>query len=165
MKNKYFDGVSQWQKKDIDTVGLPRPWAIPKRNDLAKKVPIPWQSEDWFESNGHLGLNENNEDLVYINDLCPYCGIKINNDETVIRWYTCDLILVNKNDRWVYSDLHPFHIECMKQGRIFCPHMRELKDIDFETGSYKELKQNAINDVIKSKELRNEKIIQKDLQS
>lgn len=165
MKNKYFDGVDQWQKKDVDTVGLPRPWAIPQRNDLAKKVPIPWQSEDWFQSNGHLGLNENNEDLVYINDLCPYCGIKINDDETVIRWYTCNLILVNKNDRWVYSDLHPFHIECMKEGRIFCPHMRELKDIDFETGLYKKLKQNAINDVIKSKELRNEKIIQKDIQS
>ena len=165
MKNKYFDGVDQWQKKDVDTVGLPRPWAIPQRNDLAKKVPIPWQSEDWFQSNGHLGLNENNEDLVYINNLCPYCGIKINDDETVIRWYTCNLILVNKNDRWVYSDLHPFHIECMKEGRIFCPHMRKLKDIDFETGLYKNLKQNAINDVIKSKELRNEKIIQKDIQS
>jgi hypothetical protein len=43
--------------------------------------------------------------------------------------------------------------------------MRKLNDKDFETGTYKKLKQNAINDVIKSKELRNEKIIQKDIQS
>jgi len=165
MKNKYFNNSNLWQESDIDTVGLPRPFATPNRKDLAKKVPIPWQSEDRFQSLGHLGLNEKNEDLVYENNLCPYCGIKINDKEIVTRWYTCNLILVNKNYRWVYSDLHPFHLECMKQGRIFCPHMRGLQDLDFETGTYKELKQNAINDVIKSKELRNEKTIQKDIQS
>jgi hypothetical protein len=165
MKNKYFAGASEWQESDVHKTGLPRPFATPTRKDLAKKVPIPWQSEDRFQSLGHLGLNEKNEDLVYENNLCPYCGIKINDEETVVRWYTCNLILVNKNDRWVYSDLHPFHLECMEQGRIFCPHMRGLQDLDFETGTYKKLKQNAINDVIKSKELRNEKIIQKDIQS
>ena len=165
MKNKYFNNSNLWQESDIDTVGLPRPFATPNRKDLAKKVPIPWQSEDRFQSLGHLGLNKKNEDLVYENNLCPYCGIKINDKEIVTRWYTCNLILVNKNYRWVYSDLHPFHLECMKQGRIFCPHMRGLQDLDFETGTYKELKQNAINDVIKSKELRNEKTIQKDIQS
>jgi hypothetical protein len=53
----------------------------------------------------------------------------------------------------------------MEQARIFCPFMRKLNDEDFETGTYKKLKQNAINDVIKSKELRNEKTIKKDLQS
>ena len=165
MKNKYFADASKWQESDVHTTGLPRPFATPTRKDLAKKVPIPWQSEDRFQSLGHLGLNEKNEDLVYENNLCPYCGIKINNEEVVVRRYTCNLILVNKNDRWVYSDLHPFHINCMKEGRIFCPHMRGLQDSDFETGTYKKLKQNAINDVIKSKELRNEKIIQKDIQS
>ena len=165
MKNKYFDGAHLWQEKDVNTVGLPRPFATPTRKDLAKKVPIPWQSEDRFESLGHLGLNLKNEDRVYIEELCPYCGIKINNEEIVTRWFTCELSLVNRDHRWVYSDLHPFHIDCMKEGRIFCPHMRGLQDLDFETGTYKKLKQNAIRDVIKSKGLRNEKIIQKDIQS
>ena len=165
MKNKYFDGAHRWQEDDVDTVGLPRPWATSKRKDLAKKFPIPWQSEDRFESMGHLGLNLKNEDRVYIEELCPYCGIKINNEEIVTRWFTCELVLVNRDNRWVYSDLHPFHINCMEESRIFCPHMRKLKDEDFEIGIYKKLKKNAIKDVIKSKELRNEKIIQKDIQS
>ena len=165
MKNKYFDGAHMCQEKDVNTVVLPRPFATPTRKDLSKKVPIPWQSEDRFESLSHLGLNLKNEDRVYIEELCPYCGIKINNEEIVTRWFTCELSLVNRDHRWVYSDLHPFHIDCMKEGRIFCPHMRGLQDLDFETGTYKKLKQNAIRDVIKSKELRNEKIIQKDIQS
>ena len=63
MKNKYFDGAHPWQEEDLSTVGLPRPFATPTRKDLAKKVPIPWQSEDRFESLGHLGLNQKNEDL------------------------------------------------------------------------------------------------------
>ena len=165
MKNKYFDGASQWQKKDVDTVGLPRPWAIPKRNDLAKKVPIPWQSEDCFDSLGHLGLNQNNENLVYKKNLCSYCGIEIKNNKTAIRWTKAPLELTTIEGPKVFSDFHPLHLECMKQARIFCPHMRKLQDSEFEIGKYTKLKENAINDVIKSKELRNEKIIQKDIQS
>jgi hypothetical protein len=165
MKKKYFDNAHRWQESDIDTVGLPRPFATPTRKGLAKKVPIPWQSEDRFESLGHLGLNLKNEDRVYLENLCPYCGIRINDKEIVTRWFTCELILVNRDHRWVYSDLHPFHIECMKEGRIFCPHMRKLKDEDFEIGTYEELKINAIRDVEESKRIRNEKIIQEDIQS
>ena len=174
MKNKYFDGTSKWQENDVNKVGLPRPWATPKRKDLAKRVPIPWQSEDRFESFGHLGLNQKNEDLVYIQNLCSYCGIKIKNKETAIRWTNAPLAFTSKEGPKVFSDLHPLHLECMEQARIFCPHMRKLQDSEFETGIYKELKQNAINDVKKSKELRDvsnwfsstdEKIIQKDIQS
>jgi len=52
--------------------------------------------------------------------------------------------------------------------------MRKLEDQEFETGKYKELKQNAIKDAIKSKELNNvsnwfrltdQKIIQENFQS
>ena len=155
MKNKYFDGSHQWQESDIDTTGLPRPFATPTRKDLAKKVPIPWQSEDRFASAGHLGLNLKNEDRVFEENLCPYCGIQINNNEIVTRWNTQDLVLFNRDDRWVYSDLHPFHIECMDEGRIFCPFMRKLKDKDFEIGEYSNLKRNAIRDKDKSIEIRN----------
>jgi hypothetical protein len=51
----------------------------------------------------------------------------------------------------------------MKQGRIFCPHMRGLEDKDFEIGLYEELKSNAIKDVEESKKIRNEKTIQEDI--
>ena len=165
MKNKYFDNAKRWQENDVDTVGLPRPWATSKRKDLAKKFPIPWQSEDRFDSLGHLGLNQNNENMVYKKDLCSYCGIEIKNNETVIRWTKAPLELTTIEGPKVFSDFHPLHLECMKQARIFCPHMRKLQDSEFEIGKYKKLKENAINDVIKSKELRNEKIIQKDIQS
>ena len=70
MKNKYFKNSCQWQITDIDTVGLPRPYANTKFNDkykpgLAKIVPIPRQSEDLFNSKGHLGLNKENEGKIY----------------------------------------------------------------------------------------------------
>ena len=165
MKNKYFDNASKWQEHDVDTVGLPRPWATPKRKGLARKVPIPWQSEDRFQSSGSLWLNQKNEDLVYKNNLCSYCGIEIKNQETVIRWTNAPVAITSRKGPKVFSDFHPLHLECMEQARIFCPHMRKLKDLDFEIGKFKELKQNAINDALKSKELRNEKTIQEDIQS
>jgi hypothetical protein len=165
MKNKYFTNSNLWQEHDVDKVGLPRPFAEPKRKDLAKKVPIPWQSEDRFQSSGHLGLNQKNENNVYKKNLCSYCGIEIKNNETTIRWITAPIELSSEEGPKVFSDFHPLHMECMKQTRIFCPRMRDLKDSDFETGKYKKLKQDAVNDVIKSKELKNEKTIQKDIQS
>ena len=151
MKKKYFDGAHLWQENDVDTVGLPRPFAIPNRKDLAKKVPIPWQSEDRFEFMGNLGLNQNNEDTVYEKNLCSYCGIKIKNKEIVIRWINAPLALTYREGPKVFSDFHPLHLDCMEQARIFCPHMRKLQDLDFETGKFKKLKQNAINDSIKTK--------------
>jgi hypothetical protein len=174
MKNKYFYGANRWQENDVETVGLPRPWATSKRKDLAKKFPIPWQSEDRFESLGHLGLNQKNEDIVYEKDLCSYCGVKIKKEEITIRWINAPLEFTSKEGPKVFSDFHPLHLECMEQARIFCPHMRKLEDQEFETGKYKELKQNAINDLIKSKELTdvsnwfrstNQKIIQENVQS
>lgn len=170
MKKNYFDKTKHWEEKDVNFVGLPRPWATPKRKDLAKKVPIPWQSEDRFDSLGHLGLNQNNEDLVYKKNLCSYCGIEIKNKEIVIRWINAPLAFTFKEGPKVFSDFHPLHLECMEQARIFCPHMRKLQDSDFETGRFKELKQNAINDVIKSRELNgfrltDQKIIQENVKS
>ena len=40
MKNKYFDGANKWQEDDVNKVGLPRPWATPKRKDLAKTFEV-----------------------------------------------------------------------------------------------------------------------------
>jgi len=170
MKNKYFDGVNKWEENDVNKVGLPRPWATSKRKDLAKKFPIPWQSEDRFDSLGHLGLNQNNEDIVYEKNLCSYCGIEIKNKETVIRWINAPLALTFREGPKVFSDFHPLHLDCMEQARIFCPHMRKLQDSDFEIGKFKKLKQDAINDAIKTRELNgfritDQKIIQESVQS
>ena len=165
MKNKYFNDFNQWKESDIDTIGLPRPFAFTTRKDLAKRVPIPWQSEDRFLSKGNLGLNQKNEDMIYDNDLCPYCGIKILTEETTIRWINAPFKLTKKEGPKVFSDFHPFHLECMRQARIFCPHMRKLKNTDFKVGLYKDLKQDTIKDAIQSEEFKNEKNIKKDLQS
>ena len=170
MKNKYFDNAHLWQENDVDTIGLPRPFAIPNRKDLAKKVPIPWQSEDRFESKGHLGLNQINEDVVYKKDLCSYCGVKIQNKENVVRWISAPLSFTFREGPKIFSDFHPLHLECMEQARIFCPHMRKLQDSDFETGKFKELKQNAIKDAIKARELNgfrftDQEVIQESVQS
>jgi hypothetical protein len=169
MKKDYFKNSWQWKEEDVNTVGLPRPFAFPNRKGMAKKVPIPWQSEDRFESKGHLGLNQINEDLIFENCLCGYCGIKINNNEITQRWITAPLEFTTREGPKVFSDFHPLHLKCMEEARIFCPHMRKLQDSHFEIGKYKELRQNAVNDAIRSKSftsiskwfrLTDEKIIQ-----
>jgi hypothetical protein len=168
MKNKYFKDSHKWQPTDVNTTGLPRPYANTKylnkyKPGLAKIVPIPWQSEDLFNSRGHLGLNKENEGKIYKEDLCGYCGLKINDSETTTRWVSANLDFIKEKRKVVKSDIHPFHTECMKEARIFCPHMKFLLDEDFEVGLYKNLKLNAINDLKKVGVYLDEKIIQKDL--
>lgn len=168
MKNKYFEKSHKWQPQDVNTTGLPRPYADTKWNNtykpgLAKLVPIPWQSEDLFASRGHLGLNKENEGKIYKEDLCGYCGLKINDSETVIRWISANLDFIKQKRKVVKSDIHPFHIECMKEARIFCPKIKSLLDEDFEIGLYKNLKLNAINDLKKVGISLDEEIIQKNI--
>ena len=92
MNNKYFKNGFEWSKENTNTQGLPRPYAYtdPSKNNekvknikIAKKVPIPWQSKSDFHNNNLLKLNLKNENLIYNNQLCPYCGIPINDNEIV----------------------------------------------------------------------------------
>lgn len=156
MSKNIFDGAHQWKEEDVNTVGLPRPFAIPNRWNLAKKVPIPWQSKDKFKSTGKLGLNESNESLVFDNNLCPFCGIKIEDNEIVYRWITApaEISMPDASTRIVYSDYFPFHEECMYQARTFCPRIRLLKDSDFEIGLFSKLKENAFKDRLRSRKYR-----------
>lgn len=149
--SKYFDNSEEWSEEKIFNVGLPRPFAkVPKiflntpsikKMRLAKKFPVPWQSFPKFHGNT-LGIVFENEDRIYIDSLCPYCGIRFNNEEICIRWTATDSIPSREGPR-IFSDSYPFHIECMKQARIFCPHMRETKDEEFEIGSFIFLKAKA----------------------
>jgi hypothetical protein len=147
--SKYFKDEYAWSENNKNSLGLPRPYAItdPKfykffdKFYLHKKIPIPWQSVPRMKDRP-IDLFVENENLVYKESRCAYCGMIFNNDEYCIRWISQDRTPTQIGPR-VFSDSHPFHIECMKQARIFCPHMRKTNDNEFEHGLYKDLKINA----------------------
>lgn len=149
--SKIFDNSVPWNENTKNILGLPRPFFMVgrywrKRKNkiyLTKKIPIPWQSFAVFNESQMLGLDEKNEQLVYKNNLCPYCGIKIEKNEYVIRWTNKKFTDSSVGGK-VLSDIHPFHIECMRQARIFCPFMRMTTDEEFEFGLFVNLKNNAI---------------------
>ena len=138
--SKFFSKSKEWAESDQDFVGLPRPFAIFDKSISLKlhgKTPIPWQSMPNLEL-GNLKLNLENEKKVYNENLCPYCGVKIKNEEIVVRWIT-------KLDIAISSDFHPLHQKCMLEARKFCPYMKKTKDEEFEYGMYFKLKKHAID--------------------
>lgn len=153
---KYFNEIA-WSEQTKNNTGLPRPfYIIPsflhKKNKkfyLHKKVPIPFQSIAKFTESQLLNLNKENEEVVVNNELCPYCGIKIDNEEQCIIWTTYNIGFSN-NHSVVKSDVYPFHLECMKQGRIFCPFMRTKKSNEFKIGKFSDLiieSRNAVGNI------------------
>jgi hypothetical protein len=150
--SKYFLKNLIWNENTKNTTGLPRPYTdVPKsfwrlKNKsfyLHKKIPIPWQSIPIFDKKMTvLNVIQENEKKIYEENLCPYCGVVINSNEISIRWKEHKGIPNNLGPR-VFSDLHPFHIECMEQARIFCPFMRKTKDSEFEYGEYVILRNNT----------------------
>jgi hypothetical protein len=139
-----------WSEENKNITGLPRPYAItnPKFYDfmgklyIHKKIPIPWQSAPMM-TDRPIELVIENESRVFAESLCAYCGVKIKEDEYVCRWISSDSMPTEIGPR-VYSDTHPFHINCMKQARVFCPFMRKTKDNEFEYGRYDILKENSM---------------------
>ena len=150
MSKKIFNSV-EWSKETQNNTGLPRPYYKGKAKkikiaNVAKKVPIPWQSKPETIRGNFLKLDINKEKLVVINELCGYCGIKFEEKDPVVRWKTALLTQVKKFDEEgpiVYSDIYPLHTECMRQARMFCPHMKQKSDKDIEQGLFLELKKNA----------------------
>lgn len=134
-----FKNSKEWSLEDIKKPGLPRPFfTIPKtyyfknkKRYLAKKIPIPYQSTPG--ENEPIRLNIENEKYVVSNDLCPYCALSIDENSESIRWMIeKEKDIANKTRDFVPSDFRPFHLECMKQARIYCPFMRTLKDSSFD---------------------------------
>jgi thioredoxin 1 len=147
MKNKVFSDV-EWDESFKNFVGLPRPFSkVLKKHrinsKLSAKVPIPWQSRAKNDDDGFLRLIQENEDSVYYKNLCSYCGIKISDNENVTRWKSGSLNEVRHGGQFVFSDIHPLHLQCMEQARIYCPGMRKRDEKEFEYGSYLELKKNS----------------------
>jgi hypothetical protein len=162
-----FLNAKKWSKQNKNDLGLPRPiFNVPEDHRkkpkktkvvsektlyLHKVVPIPWQSEPEFSENKQLNLIFENEEKTYKDGRCPYCGILFNLNDNVIRW-TVYIGTPTKEGPNILSDNYPFHFECMRQARKFCPRMRETKDYEFETGSFEVLKMHAddyINQFIK----------------
>jgi len=146
MYNSIFGDV-EWNESHRNFIGLPRPFSkvLKKhrvRHALAPKVPIPWQST---KNNGEnfLKIIQENEDIIYYKNLCSYCGIKINDEENVSRFKSKTLNKVEHDGNFVLSDIHPLHLECMKQTRIYCPGMRKKDEKEFEYGKYLDLKKHA----------------------
>ena len=135
----------EWSETTKSFKGLPRPFAKYKKgiglSKLFGKTPIPWQSVPSIFS-GNLLLEKENEKKVWSENLCAFCGLGFKETEQSIRWTTINKPLSKDGDR-VFSDLHPFHIECMRQARIFCPHMKTTTDDEFEIGPYSQMRANA----------------------
>lgn len=150
MENKFFSNF-EWNDSFRDFPGLPRPFSkVLKRHrtnlKLSIKVPIPWQSSVMNNKYGFLNLIQENEDIIYYKNLCSYCGLQIKKNENVIRWKNKNLKDIKNRGRFVLSDIHPLHLQCMKQTRIYCPGMRTKKEKEFEYGFYLNLKKNAIKE-------------------
>jgi len=135
-----FINAIEWSSNSLKSTGLPRPYYnVPKhfyiknkKRYLAKKIPIPYQSLPGNSERG-IRLNMENEKESVAKDLCAYCGIKIKNEELSIRWkIELEKDFFYEQLDFVPTDFHPFHLECMKQARIYCPFMRTLKDEVFD---------------------------------
>jgi len=122
--------MPEWSEDNKSQVGLPRPHAIV----MDRKCPIPWQSAPNPDTDKLL-LIQKNENKVYPENLCAFCGIEIQYNEEAIRWTNETGVLSEIKDR-VPSDNHPFHIECMRQGRIFCPFMKNVSYSEFQISTY-----------------------------
>jgi len=156
--NNIFKNAKQWTEEDKNFIGLPRPFVnmlkdLPlkmKMFKLAKIIPIPWQSKAMMhEDDPVFNIIYENEDRVIPENICGYCGINISDDEYVVRWTDKNIIVINNRvqEPRASSDTMPMHLECMKQARKICPHMKKTKDNEYEYGLFNILKSNAINDL------------------
>lgn len=163
--SKYFKNSKEWSKDSINITGLPRPFSYTNpqlyfHGDIFfvhKQVPIPWQSKPSTHPERVIDLIIENEKRVAVEDLCGYCGIKFKDSDNTVRWVSFDKMATEVGPR-VLSDSHPLHLDCMKQARIFCPHMRRTKETEFEYGTYKELKSNFNNSlqyILKGEKMEN----------
>jgi hypothetical protein len=153
---KHFDKNLMWNKDLTDYKGIPRPYFNTNSKFynvegifyLHKRIPIPWQTRPLMTTRP-IDLVIENEEKVYTDSLCAYCGIVFNIDEECVRWKDSDQMITKIGPR-VLSDIHPFHKECMDQAKIFCPHMRKTKDTDFEYGKYGILRNNLNLEILKN---------------
>jgi hypothetical protein len=149
--SKYFKDNLSWNSLSKNIIGIPRPFFKVLKSEQYKngkfhlhpKIPIPWQSEPHFKDGRAFNIIYENEEKVYPHNICPYCGKTFLPIEESTRW-TGSKKKPTKDGPSILSDSFPFHIECMKQARIFCPFMRQVPEEQFEYGTYGKLKLNSV---------------------
>ena len=171
---KIFNKNLKWNDSTKDTVGLPRPsYDVPQEyrhkeyddyDDLNKvrvlnlkqkvylhrKIPVPWNTSPKFmkknEENlsGFFQIDIDKEKKVLTENICMFCGKEFNIEENSIR-YRVVHDKIEDGTRFIFSDISPYHEECMRQIRIYCPFMRTRADDEFESGKNNFLKINALN--------------------
>ena len=87
---------------------------------------------------------ENEKEAVQ-NELCGYCGLGFQDEEESVMWISQKKKPGHDGleSMLVYTDFYPLHPVCMKDARTFCPFMKELADLDFMVGKYKDLHEIA----------------------
>ena len=169
----------KWNETNKNSVGLPRPsYDVPeeyrhKKYDghddlnririlnlksnvyLHRKIPVPWNTSPKFlkkdENNlsGFFQIDDEKERSVYIKNICMFCGLGFKQGEIAIR-YKVVHDAIKEGSRFIFSDISPYHQECMRQIRIYCPFMRTRMDDEFEFGDNELLKENSVkhNDLL-----------------
>ena len=146
-----FTTKEDWVIRFKDYVGFNRPSiSLPKNfvqvgkyGKLLKKFPIPWQSVPVLSYTGTVfNVIEDNEKLTFLEERCPYCGLKLKPSDLVSRWIK-EAESPTLSGANIISDNLPLHIKCMKKARTFCPFMRTVVDSEFENGLYEKIKPNA----------------------
>lgn len=142
-----------WTKHNATYRGLPRPYSAThdlikiilavKNLKIANKVPIPWQSFSRFDQNYSLGIIAEHEAEVVEKGTCAYCGLGFEKNDECTIWINYPEKSPAKLKARVFSDHFPFHLECMRETRVFCPHMQTTQDEEFKVGLYENLLQEA----------------------
>ena len=149
--NHWLHTAKDWSRETRTDLGLPRPFVNIKpehrrrglRGVLRAKVPIPWSTNPergpaGADDNTPLPVRSREKDAIK-NLKCSMCGIPFDPLESAIRWKSTGPTVGE-------TDNQPFHEACMRQTRIFCPHMQNKDDSEFEKGPANILAANAQRD-------------------
>jgi hypothetical protein len=126
--------AEKWTSENDRKVGLPRPFLYDQTGEF-KRTPVPYshtvdssdkQPYDYYSPVGEIPEHK-----------CMWCGEKFEQNEQTERWKG------GSSGTGSDSQLFPMHPKCMRQLKIFCPHVRMQSDEAFESGPYSELRKNA----------------------
>ena len=127
--------AEKWTPENDRKIGLPRPFLYNQTGEF-KRTPVPYshtveEAESEHPYDIYLPTGEIPEHR------CMWCGEKFEQNEPTERWKGSTF------GTGVDSQLFPMHPKCMRQLKIFCPHVRSEPDEAFESGPYIELRKNA----------------------
>ena len=144
--------AKNWSEELRDTTGLPRPSVSTtpfeqRIFDVKKRIPIPWATSPTYSEYGEADQNlpfpdSSKQQEAIEKGLCPMCGEGFEKGEIAQRW-------TRKTNEGIErsggaADNYPLHQECMRQARIFCPHLKSELEERFETAPHKELRLRAL---------------------